>query len=244
MGGFRVNGCGVTDHFKKIKSLGLHMCPICKRASEFFLEEAKQKIDIIFIPTVTLKSRYVVMCGRCEQGEICSDQWAVNLMNGKVPDSIIFESEAQKQVPPSEEQKNLPPAPVPKPVQPPTPQPPVVQETAGKTRFTGGSGIPSFFKCAYCGVTQMREGDFCSYCGKPAPEDPNGKKQPEPIVVTPSAPNICPSCGSEQPSDNKFCSTCGQPLIRKEQSLERVCPGCGTKVTGSESFCMECGKKL
>lgn len=242
MGGFRVNGCGVTDHFKKIKSLGLHMCPMCKRASEFFLEEAKQKIDIVFIPTFTLKSRYAVMCGRCEQGEFCSDQWAVNLMNGNVPNSIIFESEAQELIPLSEEPQKLPS--VPEPVLPPTPQPPVIQGTDGTGRSTGGSGIPSFFKCTYCGVTQMREGDFCTYCGKPAPKDTNGQRQQEDIGVAPSAPNICPSCGSKQPSGNKFCSTCGQPLIRQEQSLERVCPGCGAKVISSVSFCMECGKKL
>ena len=95
MGGFRVNGCGATDHFKKIKSLGTHLCPRCGKVTEFFLDEAKFKVDIFFIPTVTLKSRYAVMCGKCEQGEFCSDQWAVNLINNTGPVSVLFESQVQ-----------------------------------------------------------------------------------------------------------------------------------------------------
>jgi len=239
MGGFRFNGCGVTDHFKKIKSLGLHMCPMCKRASEFFLEEAKQKIDIVFIPTLTLRSRYAVMCSKCGQGEPCSDQWAVNLINGTVPGAIVFESEAQKPSPPQRsppsvvEGKRLPEA--------PQPQPAVRQETGSQAKRA--DGIPSFFKCSYCGVTQMREGDFCAYCGKPAPTDPDAREQPERAKGALPAQRICPSCGCQQPPNSKFCSTCGQALAA-QQPEERICPGCGAKDTTGLPFCMVCGRKL
>ena len=208
MGGFRVNGCGVTDHFKKIKSLGLHMCPVCNTTSEFFLEEAKQKVDVLFIPTVTLKSRYAVMCSSCKQGQFCSGQWAVNLINGRVPASGIFESEAQKPSSP----------PVVEPEKPLTPP--------------------------YCisSVTQMREGDFCAYCGKPAPENPQTCNPSGQALDTPPAPVICLACGASQPAGNKFCSSCGRPLSRQQPS--KVCPDCGTEVMDGMAFCMECGRKL
>lgn len=209
------------------------MCPMCKKATEFFLEEAKQKIDILFIPTVTLKSRYAVICSKCEQGEFCSDQWAVSLMNGNVPASVIFESEAQR----------LSPPPVVETEQLPTPSPSVPKETERQIKSVNGSGIPNFFKCAYCGVTQMREGGFCAYCGKPAPEEPRDHNQPERVPDMSPAPEICPSCGSKQPVGSKFCSSCGQPLSRQQPS-KRVCPDCGTEAMDGVAFCMECGKRL
>lgn len=94
MGGFRFNGCGVTDHFKNIKSLGTHICPKCRTLAEFTLDEANQKIDVLWIPTVTLKTRYAVMCKKCENGEFCSVEWAGYLMNQTQRPEIIFESEA------------------------------------------------------------------------------------------------------------------------------------------------------
>ncbi|MDO5348751.1 MAG: zinc-ribbon domain-containing protein [Lachnospiraceae bacterium] len=95
MGGFRVNGCGVTDHFKKVKSLGTHVCPDCKNSAEFFLEEVKQKIDIVFIPTLTLKSQYAVMCKKCRRGSYCSTEWAGYLLRQTEDPGIIFESDAE-----------------------------------------------------------------------------------------------------------------------------------------------------
>lgn len=232
MGGFRVNGCGVTDHFKKIKSLGLHMCPVCKTTSEFFLEEAKQKVDVLFIPTVTLKSRYAVMCSSCKQGQFCSGQWAVNLINGRVPASGIFESEAQKPSSP----------PVVEPEKPLTPPCCISRETVRQPESGSGRGIPEFFRCAHCGVTQMREGDFCAYCGKPAPENPQTCNPSGQALDTPPAPVICLACGASQPAGNKFCSSCGRPLSRQQPS--KVCPDCGTEVMDGMAFCMECGRKL
>lgn len=95
MGGFRVNGCGVADHFKKIKSLGTHVCPDCKNSAEFFLEEVKQKIDIIFIPTLTLKSQYAVMCKKCRRGSLCSTEWAGYLLRQTEEPKVIFENDAE-----------------------------------------------------------------------------------------------------------------------------------------------------
>lgn len=235
MGGFRFNGCGATDHYKKIKSLGMHLCPVCKKDAEFFLEEARFKIDIFFIPTVTIKSRYAVMCGKCGQGEYCSDQWAINLSNsvGTIP--VIFESQAQTAAPISASEQSA--SPLPEKVTYVS-----AEQAVQQPLFKGGTA-PSFFKCPNCGVTQLREGAFCAFCGKPAPEDPNIAPGAEQSGETPTAISVCPVCGNRQEADKKFCAGCGHPMDKQVPS-ERVCPGCGTKIEGNATFCMECGMKL
>lgn len=96
MGGFRYNGCGVTDHFKKIKKLGTHICPNCRKLAEFTLDEVNKKIDIVFIPTFTLKSSYAIMCSKCKVGETCSVDWAGYLLNHDDVGEIFFESTAKE----------------------------------------------------------------------------------------------------------------------------------------------------
>lgn len=235
MGGFRLNGCGATDHYKKVKNLGIHLCPRCKKAAEFFLEEAKFKIDVFFIPTVTLKSRYVVMCGKCGQGEYCSDQWAVNLSNSIGPVQEIFESQAQQnvQIQASEQSTSSAPEKITY----------VPHEHTMKQHISTGSASPSFFKCSHCGVTQLREGMFCSYCGKPAPEDPSIVQNTEQNDENSDAMGVCPICGNRQKSDKKFCANCGHTM-EVQSPTERVCPGCGSKIEDIALFCMECGMKL
>lgn len=214
----------------------MHLCPRCKRAAEFFLEEAKFKVDIFFIPTVTLKSRYAVMCGKCEQGEYCSDQWAVNLVNSTGPMPVIFESQSSQpdapiQVSAQSVSSISEKVTYASPVQ--AAQQPISKETTNL----------SFFKCPHCGVTQLREGAFCSFCGKPAPEDTNIVRDAEHNGGTSAAMGVCPVCGNRQEANTKFCVNCGHPMEVQSPS-DRVCPSCGTKIEGNVLFCMECGMKL
>lgn len=136
MGGFTVNGCGASDHYKKIKSLGFYECANCKKVTEYFLVEAKFKIDVFFIPTVTLKSRYAVKCGKCERsGEYCSDEWASRLMNEGDQHSMIFESE-------------------------------YLQNTACEKPAPAGTETTSAKKfCGKCGSPILEDSCFCVHCG-------------------------------------------------------------------------------
>lgn len=242
MGGFRFNGCGVTDHFKLIKNLGVHSCPNCKKLTEFTLDESNQKIDVFWIPTLTLKTRYAVMCKKCKNGEFCSSQWAGYLMNQTSCPEIIFESAAkakgwsietgtfqgatlQQSAPIKQTQ-------------------PVSQSASEQSKFvlqpagTDGGNAMNFFKCAYCGVTQMREGNFCAYCGKPAPELPKQEAMTKKDEII-----ICPHCGNQQDIGGKFCFRCGEKLT-VESITERKCPYCGANVKDGMLFCMECGTKV
>ncbi|MCM1542883.1 MAG: zinc ribbon domain-containing protein [Blautia sp.] len=212
MGGYRVNGCGVTDHFKKVKDLGPHLCPKCGKTAEFTLEEAKQKIDVLWIPTFTLKSRYAVICRKCKEGEFCSNEWAGYLMMIQPPIEVVFESEARKrgwspatmsfremvsqQPAPERLTQALQSGSERQPVQ--TPQIRPVSQSGGT-----GSKAPDFFKCAYCGVTQMREGKFCAYCGKPAPGETGAESAADTGDIT------CAHCGAKIKKGLLFCMECG-----------------------------------
>lgn len=233
MGGFRLNGCGASDHFKKLKCVGTFQCPRCGKVAEFFIAEANFKIDIFFIPTVTLKSRHAVICGKCKEGEFCSEQWAIKLLNSTAPVPVLFESEAQAEHTAVAEEPAVPPLPSTQAEQhPAAAAPPISPSREG--------GYPTFCKCPHCGVTQLREGAFCAYCGKPLPEE----KQDAPIPDARQEQAVCPSCGSAQEPGVAFCASCGQKMAAEESSAPRVCPVCGVKAEEGATFCMECGTKL
>lgn len=255
VGGFRFNGCGVTDHFKHIKSLGTHVCPNCKKLAEFTLDEANQKIDVFWIPTFTLKSRYAVMCGKCKNGEFCSVEWAGFLMmNQGLYQDILFESTAKAKGWSAETRsfQQLRPQQNTQPTlsgnrtealadQAYTNE---FRQNSGTSqngsdvqpKITYNGGRPSFLKCSYCGVTQMQEGNFCSYCGKPTRQN-----APEGNSIT------CDQCGLVQEKHllvgGKRCYRCGR-LLAAAQPQEKRCPDCGAKVNAGMLFCMECGTKL
>ena len=229
MGGFRFNGCGASDHFKKLKCVGTFQCPRCGKVAEFFITEANFKIDIFFIPTVTLKTRYAVICGKCKEGEFCSEQWAVKLLNSEVPVPVLFESEAQAEDTAVAEAPSAPTLPPPQTELAPPPMPSARE-----------GGYPTFCKCLHCGVTQLREGAFCAYCGKPLLEE----KQDAPTTVAREEQAVCPSCGSAQEPGMAFCASCGQMMAAEKPSAPGTCPVCGAKAEESATFCMECGTKL
>lgn len=191
MGGFTVNGFGASDHFKKIKSLGFYECDKCKKVTEHFLADAKFKIDILFIPTFTLKSRYAVMCDKCKNGEYCSDEWASRLINEGDRHTMIFESEYLQNTAAQAKYQS--------------PSAPVTEQTKPRADVNvSGNDISGFFKCEYCGTTNQRDVNFCKACGKPAPA----------ITDTMAAPakKFCENCGSPILEDSCFCVHCGNKL--------------------------------
>lgn len=109
---------------------------------------------------------------------------------------------------------------------------------------------PVFFKCPSCGITQMREGDSCLYCGQPVPAESPGIQSASGQQVSSAQQAVpigdqktCPSCGTVQKPGNKFCVRCGQKLP-DDQPKESFCPLCGSKVTEGMLFCGECGTRL
>lgn len=150
MGGIRVNGCGATDHYKKIKSLGFYECSCCKKVTEHFLVDARLKIDIYFIPTLTLKSRYAVKCGKCEgNGEFCSNEWAARLLNEGDQHPVIFESEYLRYIAGQVAYQSAPE--------------PFAEQTHAATDTVTA---PTERVCGNCGSPILEDCYFCVHCGK------------------------------------------------------------------------------
>lgn len=71
MGGYRVNGCGWSDRLKTIRTLGTFYCPTCGKPTVFTLDKVSTKVDVLWIPTVTLKTKHAIVCSVCKNGKIC-----------------------------------------------------------------------------------------------------------------------------------------------------------------------------
>lgn len=147
MSGFRINGCGVADAFRKVKSLGAHDCPVCGKFKEFHLREVKKKVYVVFIPTFTLESSYAVMCSHCDQGRFVSMEWAHTLLTGTAPKGRLYpENPAQEPLP----------EPAPAPEELPASETPPIAEALPE---------PAQKMCPHCGTACEDGHAFCGNCG-------------------------------------------------------------------------------
>lgn len=99
MGGVLINGCGAKDYFTKMKYLGERTCPHCKQTTSFYLERAKMKVTVLFIPTVSIKERYAIMCGKCGQRNYIKEEEMHRIMAGQAVTSqneIILDSHSEE----------------------------------------------------------------------------------------------------------------------------------------------------
>lgn len=74
MGGFTVDGFGVGDSFYPKLGLGQHYCSFCKSMQEFALMEVRRKIKLLYIPTVSINTKYAVGCAKCKSGYYITDE--------------------------------------------------------------------------------------------------------------------------------------------------------------------------
>lgn len=147
MGGFRINGCGAKDYFKKEKFLGTRECPNCKKVASFYLEKAKFKASVLWIPTVTLKTRYAIMCEKCKVGNWIEDAEAYKLLGEGAPVTAV----------PVQQEAPKPAAPAATPAAP-------VQKN--KVCPNCGAEVPGKF-CTVCGAN----------CAEPVAEPPKPTKK-------------------------------------------------------------------
>lgn len=68
MGGFTFNGFGAAESFYPIRGVGTHFCRVCKKDQPWSVMEARMKIKLLYIPTLTVNTKYVVACDKCKNG--------------------------------------------------------------------------------------------------------------------------------------------------------------------------------
>ena len=203
MGGFRVNGCGAVDYFTKMKYLGNYMCPNCKVITPFYLEKGKFKISVLWIPTVTLKERYGIMCALCQNGKWIEDAEAYKLLGGN---SYSPNETGQNEVLQNELKGSFPKCPQ------------CGAEVDGA--FCGACGTKysepevvieaeTIKKCSKCGAKV--EGTFCGKCGAKLWEvmDEPGKAEIESEEKASQQEWECSLCGTKNPQNLDKCSLCG-----------------------------------
>ncbi|MBR1763042.1 MAG: hypothetical protein IJ731_06715 [Eubacterium sp.] len=83
MGGFTVNGFGAADSYYQMKSVGHFYCNCCNREQEFFVMELKRKVKVLYIPTVSLYSKYAVVCNKCKNGYYIEENVKDDIMYGR-----------------------------------------------------------------------------------------------------------------------------------------------------------------
>ncbi len=188
MGGFQINGCGARDYFTKVKYLGDSMCPVCKKTMPFYLEKGKYKVSVLWVPTVTLKERYAVMCEKCKNGKWIEDDVAQKLLNGAVNSpAATFSAEPAKGI------------------SQPSASPTVGYSTAEAGNFAANSHMASQAPdtlgiCTRCGA--QVSGAFCSNCGAKYVPQANS-----PITPQQQQKQFCPNCGAQV--TGAFCGNCG-----------------------------------
>lgn len=230
MSGFRINGCGAKDYFKKVKYLGEQMCPNCKMKTPFYLEKGEFKVSVFWIPTVTLKERYAIMCEVCEEGKWIEDATAYSILNGNAD----TQTQAIQQKAVSSSRK--------------CPKCGAEMEGAfcGKcgAKYTQPvSAPPKPLKiCSNCGAEVFSS--FCGKCGTKYWEQTPYRKVPL---------KTCSNCGAEVEGD--FCGKCGmrfqrssvEPIVlekrqvQKSVSQEWKCYLCGTSNPQNSNICSLCG---
>ena len=213
MGGFQLNGCGAKDYFTKVKYLGDKVCPKCGKLASFYLSKGKFKVSVFWVPTVTLKERYAVMCEKCQEG-----YWIDNSEAYKILSSSSFDLNSLKGESISKTSNRTCSN--------------CGAEVDGDfcgmcgTKYTEPVAVQSR-RCSNCGAEV--DGAFCSVCGTKYAEP---QSQPE---------KKCPKCGATV--TGKFCAYCGTKYTEGEvaQPEKRLCSVCSSEVVGE--FCGFCGTR-
>lgn len=96
MAGFTFNGCGASDSYYPIKFIEERHCNVCNAQTSFSLMELRMKIRVLFIPTVTVNTKYAIVCEKCKNGFYISEEQKNGIMdNSLIPiiasDGINFE---------------------------------------------------------------------------------------------------------------------------------------------------------
>lgn len=257
MGGFMINGCGAADSYYLLKSLPGHTCRLCRK-NDYALMELKRKIRVLYIPTVSLSTKYAVVCPKCKEGYYVSDAQKDFILRNDpscveiVSDGVVihgFGSSQPERIIDTEVVTEVEEQPVP--------------ETKGAY-------------CSNCGAVLSPNTIFCTQCGTrrntstPTPvvieetipatteesipavaEEASLAEKPVEMPATPSvsetktADNVCISVNnSHETSTNASNLSSASDKFVYNYQRGKVCPDCGMRAAPGKERCSICGAKL
>lgn len=212
MAGFTFNGFGASDTYHTLKELKVARCNSCGKEAMFSLMELKMRIRLLYIPTVSVGTKYAVVCTRCKNGYYVDDrqkQFILDNPASKVeirPEGVILRGinaeQAAVEVP-----KDVPEVAVPK-------EKPTVAAA-------NQEDVDAFFerkepeqekKNAVIELAKTVMGVAEDKQSSAAPAAAEGK----PVEIpTYQRRKICPSCRMMFAPEKEVCSICGSPLQEK-----------------------------
>lgn len=198
MGGFLYNGCGASDSYNKVKSLGQGYCKNCKKTATFGLYELARKVRIVWIPTVTLSTKCAVICDKCKCGSYVEGDLLTEILADRAvfefgADGIKITTQKEDLAPAINGQTQIQPDEA-KP-QPAANLPAVAQKTENQ---------PSAFQAAgdQAAATQIAENQLAAKRAAPSFSEVQFVRRKK----------VCPSCKMSYSSQKTTCDICGIPL--------------------------------
>lgn len=197
MGGFTVNGCGATDSFYPVKDLGVFHCPSCGQTRTLCLMEVKRKIRVLYIPTVSISTKYAVACKSCRNGYYITEQQKDDLLYDHseveiTSEGAILHKKGKPEVIDVQE-----------PEERSAPEP-------ARRRF-----------CGRCGGRLDEQTGLCPVCDGAESTVKVQKKEfgrenvGQSLAGKPSR-KICPACGLLFSADKTVCPVCGSGLTQRQ----------------------------
>lgn len=186
MGGFTINGFGAADSYYPLKELGTAHCPYCNAHRHYSLMELKMKIRVLFIPTVSIGTKYAVACTQCQNGYYVEEEDKNYILNH--PASCVrIEADGVRVLKEQPAAQSAPVAAEPKPLE--------VQPQNECTPSEPPSPTPTEEP-------------------KPAPEQIISPPSPAPVLPS-RVRKSCPCCKMLFTPEKTVCTICGEALIEK-----------------------------
>lgn len=189
MAGFTINGFGASDSYYVLKGLQAAHCPNCRKETQWALMELKMKIRLLYIPTVSVGTKYAVACSKCKNGYYVDERQRDFILNNSADrvsitgDGIILHGiNAQTDA------VEVPAEVIEAPEEPVSQEAPSVSEEEMAAIFV--SEIP-----------------------KPEPKITQVSSQPTPVSYR--RRKICPSCRMMFAPEKEVCTICGTALREK-----------------------------
>lgn len=188
MGGVLINGCGTSDSFVKVQDMCQGFCRNCKKVQMFGFFEVKRKVRVVWIPTVTLNTKYAVACTKCKSGIYVEDQILNEILANRA--ELVFDSNgnihisetigSQLQAPVETQQQEMP------------------KQSAASADIPRSDPVLSQ-------AAESAQGSFSSL--------QNVGQAGEGVPVFVQKKKVCPQCGLMYVSIKKQCDVCGAALV-------------------------------